>query len=131
MFFIFNCSRLSGSNNLNLHLEIAFFKKSRGCKNFKILCPSVQIIVALYVTLKQIFFTQFFTMQLWKVNSSPEMFQKIKQISKHNLGGFFLNGKFPIKMISSPNFHILGWCPARPSYFMWRRCLFSLGWPPF
>ena len=42
------------------------------------------------------------------------MFQKIKQISKHNLGGFFLNRKFPIKMISSPNFHILGWCPAGP-----------------
>ena len=45
----------------------------------------VLIIVALYMTLKQInFFPQFFTMQLWKVNPSPEMFQKIKQISQHN-----------------------------------------------
>ena len=34
---------------------------------------------------------------------------------------------FPIKMITSPNFLILGWCPARSSYFLWRRDLFSLG----
>ena len=48
----FSC--LSGSNNLNLHLEIAFLKKSRACKNFKIFCVSVRTIVALYVTLKQV-----------------------------------------------------------------------------
>ena len=54
--FIFKCGCLSGSNNLNLHLEIAFLNKSRACKNFKILCPSVLTIVALYLTLKQVIF---------------------------------------------------------------------------
>ena len=34
--FIFKCGCLSGFNNLNLHLEIVFFKKSRAYKNFKI-----------------------------------------------------------------------------------------------
>ena len=29
--FIFKCGCLSGSNNHNLHLEIAFFLKSRAC----------------------------------------------------------------------------------------------------
>ena len=71
--FIFKCGCLSGSNNLNLHLEIAFFFKSRACKNFKTVCPTVLIVVALYVILKQVFFfTEFFTMQLWKVNSNPD-----------------------------------------------------------
>ena len=62
---IFKCGCQSGS--ASLHLEIAFFKISRADKNFKIFCPSVLTIVALFVTLKhvkQIFFTQFFTMQL-------------------------------------------------------------------
>ena len=35
------------------------------------------------------------------------MFKKIKQISQHNVRDYF-------KMISSPNFHLLGWCPAGP-----------------
>ena len=56
MFFIFKCGCLSGWNSLNLHLEISFLKKSRACKNFKIFCPSVQIIVALHMTLKQVNF---------------------------------------------------------------------------
>ena len=56
MFFIFKCGCLSGSNSLNLHFEISFLKKSRPCKNFKIFCSSVQIIVTLHVTLKQVFF---------------------------------------------------------------------------
>ena len=47
---IFKCDCLSGSNKLNLHLEIAFFKKkkkSRACKNVKIFCPSVLTIATL------------------------------------------------------------------------------------
>ena len=63
-FFIFKCGCLSGSSNLNLHLEIALLKTSRACKNFKIFCPSVLTIVALYcdtlvltiVALKQVHF---------------------------------------------------------------------------
>ena len=54
MFFIFKCGCLSGWNSLNLHLEISFLKKSRACKNFEISCPSVQIIVILHMTLKQV-----------------------------------------------------------------------------
>ena len=53
--FIFKCDCLSGSN-LNLHSEIAFFKKCRACKNIKIFCPSFLTIVALYVTLKEVNF---------------------------------------------------------------------------
>ena len=59
--FIFKCGCLSGSNNLNSHLEIAFFLKSRACKNFNIFCPSVLTIVALYVTLKLVKFFQCFS----------------------------------------------------------------------
>ena len=29
------------------------------------------------------------------------------------------------------DFEILGWCPWVQSYLIGRRCLFSLGWPPF
>ena len=56
MFSIFKCGFLSGWNSLNLHLEISFLKKSRACENFQIFCPSVQIIVALQMTLKQVDF---------------------------------------------------------------------------
>ena len=56
MILIFKCGCLSGSNSLNLHFEISFLKKSRPWKNFKIFCPSIQIIVALHVTLKQVTF---------------------------------------------------------------------------
>ena len=56
MFFIFKCGCLGGSNNLNLHLEMTFLKKSRAWKNFKIFWPSVLTIVALHVTLKQVYF---------------------------------------------------------------------------
>ena len=59
--FIFKCGCLSGSNNLNLHLEITFFKKSIACRNFKIFCPSVLTFVALYVTLKQVNIFQSFS----------------------------------------------------------------------
>ena len=59
--FIFKCGCLSGSNNLNLHLEVQFLKKCRACKNFKIFCPSVLTIVALYVTLTSKFFSQSFS----------------------------------------------------------------------
>ena len=70
--FIFKRGCLSGFNNRNLHLEIKK-KKSGACKNFKIVFPIVLTIVALYVTLKQvIFFAEFFTMQLWKVNSNRD-----------------------------------------------------------
>ena len=58
--FIFKCGCLSGSNNLNLHLEIAFSEKSRTWKNFKIFCASVLTIV-LYVTLKQVFSSHSFS----------------------------------------------------------------------
>ena len=37
-------------------MEISFLKKSRACENFKIFCPSFQIIVALHLTLKQVNF---------------------------------------------------------------------------
>ena len=56
MFSIFKCGCLSGWNSLNLHLEISFLKKSRACESFQIFCPSVQIIVALQMTLKQVNF---------------------------------------------------------------------------
>ena len=42
-------------------MEIAFLKKYRACKNFKIFCPSVLTIVALYATLKQVIFSQSFS----------------------------------------------------------------------
>ena len=35
---------------------MTFLKKSRAWKNFKIFCPSVLTIVALHVTLKQVYF---------------------------------------------------------------------------
>ena len=47
---------LSGSNYLSLHMEIAFFFKSRAGKNFKMSCPLILTIVALYVALKQVNF---------------------------------------------------------------------------
>ena len=117
-------SPLSGSNSLNLHLEISFLKKSRACENFKIFCPSFQIIVALHLTLKQVnFFRTIFLdanlksqFELWDVSKKKK--KKVNTIYEV---------LFPIKMISSPNFLILGWCPVRSSYFLWRRDLFSLG----
>ena len=52
--FVFRCGCVSGSNNCNLHFELAFLKKFRACKNFKIFCPSVLSIVPLCATLKQV-----------------------------------------------------------------------------
>ena len=78
MFFIFKCGCLSGLNNLNLHLEIQFLKKSRARKNFKIFCPTVQIIVALYVTLKQVKFFHTVFQDAPLETRAHEMFQKIK-----------------------------------------------------
>ena len=60
------CGCSSGSNNLNLHLKIEFFKKSRAHKIFKIFCPSSLTTVALYMTLEQVFFQLFFKLS-WHV----------------------------------------------------------------
>ena len=60
------CGCSSGSNNLNLHLKIEFFKKSRARKIFKIFCSSSLTIVALFMTLEQVFFQLFFKLP-WHV----------------------------------------------------------------
>ena len=59
-------------------MEIALFLKSRACKNFKILCPSVLTNVALYVTLKQVnfFHTVFHDITL-KSSFEPWLFAEI------------------------------------------------------
>ena len=128
MFFIFKCGCLSRSNDLNLQLEIEFLKKFGACKNFKIFGLSVLIIVVLYMTLKRvIFFTQLFTMQLGKVNSSPEMFQKNKAYIPTQFLRFFFSLRWLVLLI------LIYWVGVQQgqSYLMWIRCLFSFGWPPF
>ena len=96
MFFIFKCGCLSGSNSLNLHLKISFLKKSRACENFKIFCPSVQIIVALHVALKQVnFFTQFFSMQIWKSWFEPWDISK----NKANITTQYMRFFFPLRWL--------------------------------
>ena len=96
MFFIFKCSCLSDSNSLNLRLEISFSKKSTACENFKIFCPSVQIIVALHVTLKQVnFFSHSFSRRKSESRFKPWDVSK----NKANITTQFTRFFFPLRWL--------------------------------
>ena len=70
--FVFKCGCLSGSNNLNLHLEMAFLKKIYSMQKFqKSLSHSPKHCGHLRETKTSNFFSQSL-MQLWKVNSNPD-----------------------------------------------------------
>ena len=62
--FIFKCGCLSGSNNINLHLEIAFFLNLEHEKFQNILSLSPNHCGSLRETKTNYFFSQFFTIQL-------------------------------------------------------------------
>ena len=101
--------------------KLHFFKKSRACKNFKIVFPTVLTIVALYVTLKQVtFFTEFFTMQLWKVNSNPD---KSKLLLKYWMLYSAIKGMCSISANGSIE------SPQTVHYWAFLRSHHQNGWP--